>query len=301
MTRRAPLTAFVVAVTCAALAPAAHAFNCTRVGSDGPSLFWRERRVVLQRSGAGHEVDAAQIDGVMQRAADTWTAIDCSDVEETVGAPTTDPLAGFDWAAGAGSPKNHNIVVFRDDDPQDPIDAWEHELGALAITTVTFESNEGRLLDADVEVNDAGFSFTACDPADCQPQFDLENTLTHEFGHVLGLDHTDVAEATMFPSAPEGDLSKRSLAEDDIDAVCTIYPAGADIGECYGVARSAPPRVRFSPTFCGQGPASAPIAACWGLLAVIRFRRNRAIARRAHPRSCRLDDDDVRLADLPGR
>jgi hypothetical protein len=31
----------------------------------------------------------------------------------------------------------------------------------------------------------------------------------------------------MYADSPEGETSKRTLEADDIDAVCTIYPAGA--------------------------------------------------------------------------
>ena len=238
---RAVVVGVVVAVVVGA-ATDARAFQCTRAGDLGPSLFWPKRVVTLQRSGEGQEVKASDIERVMQTAAQTWSDIDCSDVVEQVGLPTDDRVVGFDWAAGTGSPANHNIVLFRNDDPADPLDTWTHDLGAIAITTVTFESNEGRLLDADVELNDANFAFTACDA--CDIHFDLENTLTHELGHVLGLDHSTDGEATMFPSAPEADTSKRSLGDDDIAAICTVYPADdATAGNCYPESpRAKPPR-----------------------------------------------------------
>ncbi|HEY4224054.1 MAG TPA: matrixin family metalloprotease, partial [Myxococcota bacterium] len=174
-----------------------------------------------------------------------------------------------------------------------PLDAWLHDTDALAITTVTFESNQGRLLDADVEVNDATFAFSACDPDQCQVQYDLQNTLTHEFGHVLGLDHTTVADATMFPSAPEGDTSKRDLSDDDIQAILLIYPAGQPAGECYdGVTRVDPPHVRFTPTICGAGGSAAPVLGLSVLLTLF--------ARRRRGFSANLVDVDVGPADLPG-
>src|SRR5204862_6586571 len=80
---------------------------------------------------------------------------------------------------------------------------------------------------------------------------DLQNTLTHEFGHLLGLDHNcygsadrsrgidqnghavpdcnrappAVQEATMYASVMRGDVARRDLSADDIDGVCAIYPA----------------------------------------------------------------------------
>jgi hypothetical protein len=273
---RAVVAVVVVVASVSAAAPAA-AFKCTRAGDTGPSLFWKERAVTLQRSGVGHEVGASDIERVIQASAAAWTNIDCSDVTESLGGSTDDRVVGFDWSTGVGSPTNHNIVVFRNDNANDPLDQWQHDLGAIAITTVTFETNEGRLLDADVEVNDAGFDFTATDQCNGS-QMDLQNTLTHEFGHVLGLDHTTVADATMFPSAPACDTSKRTLADDDIQAICTIYPAGQPIGNCFPDApRAAPPSVRFEPTLCGAAGSASSLAVFALVLLVRNATRHRRI------------------------
>ncbi|MBI1948098.1 MAG: matrixin family metalloprotease [Deltaproteobacteria bacterium] len=271
------------------------AFVCTRAGDDGPSIAWDEREVVLRRSGASAELDADDIEAVLERAASTWgRAGDCTDISPRLGAPTDSRLIGFDWAAGTGSPDNENIVVFRNDEEGDELDAWVHAMGALAITTVTWESHSGQLLDADIEVNDSRFHFTACDPGDCAVDFDLENTITHELGHVLGLDHSADATATMYASAPRADLSKRDLASDDVDGICAIYPSGEPMGECYGVERDEPPDVRFSPTLCEGGSTSS---SCMLVLALVALRPGR---RRRAPGSARLSYADVGVADLPG-
>lgn len=280
------------AILVAALLPV---FVCTRAGDTGPSIAWDEREVTLRRSGGAAELEEGDIAAVLARSATTWTAAGgCTDVEVVVGEPTDSRVVGFDWAAGAGSPDNENIVIFRNDTEGEELDTWVHAIGALAITTVTYETHEGRLLDADIEVNDTRFYFTACDPGGCAIDFDLENTLTHELGHVLGLDHSADTTATMFASAPRADLSKRDLAADDINAICTVYPDGELSGECYGVPREAPPDVRFSPTLCSAGSlgSSLPILL---LLAGVRSGR-----RRGGARSARLGGADVGVADLPG-
>ena len=235
----------------------AHAFLCTRTPNFGPSVAWPTRSVVLHRSGRGTEVDETGIDGALRLAVDAWTGVPCSDLVIDVGAPTTEALVGFDWHAGSGSPQNENIVVFRNDRVDDPLDAWVHTLGAIAITTVTFDTSTGTLVDADIEMNDTAFDFTSCDPEEpgCLVAFDVANTLTHEVGHVAGLDHpppTDpgATEATMFASAPRGDTAKRTLATDDEDGLCQVYPAGQSApGECYGVAPTAS-IVRFEQSGC---------------------------------------------------
>lgn len=58
-------------------------------------------------------------------------------------------------------------------------------------------------------------------------QFDIRGVGVHEFGHALGLDHSAVSGATMFPSVGAGDLSPRTLAADDIAGVQSIYGVAA--------------------------------------------------------------------------
>jgi Matrixin len=135
---------------------------------------------------------------------------------------------------------------------------WFHDTstgtgGILALTTATFVVSTGEILDADMELNGwnglgtaaptaTGFYFTCASPgtATCTQayggsnciEFDVGNTVTHEAGHMLGLDHVCVTpgnsschpEATMAPTAAPGDTDKRTLAADDIEGVCTIYP-----------------------------------------------------------------------------
>ena len=54
----------------------------------------------------------------------------------------------------------------------------------------------------------------------------MENVGTHEVGHVVGLGHLEDANAmaTMYPSAPKGEIKKRSLTTGDRDGANDIYP-----------------------------------------------------------------------------
>jgi MYXO-CTERM domain-containing protein len=248
----------------AASTPAA-AFVCTRTPNLGPSVFWQDRNVVVRPHGGGYEVAAGDLVRVLSRGTTAWSAVDCSDLTMSVGETTVQATIGFNWHAGGGDAINQNVVLFRNDTPGDELDQWAHTLGALAITTVTFDSRSGRLVDADIEINDTSFTFTTCDldEASCRVVYDLENTLTHELGHVLGLDHPPSGdpgafEATMFASTSEGAIDKRDLADDDIAGVCTIYAAGVgDAGECYGVERPAPATTQITQTCASGGPGWA--------------------------------------------
>ncbi len=54
-------------------------------------------------------------------------------------------------------------------------------------------------------------------------EVDLESVTTHEVGHLLGLDHSNLNRATMF-YAYTGGTSARILHDDDVQGVCALYP-----------------------------------------------------------------------------
>jgi hypothetical protein len=52
---------------------------------------------------------------------------------------------------------------------------------------------------------------------------DLENVVTHEAGHFLGLGHSTVQNSTMVANAGLGETTNRSLEVDDEMGICSIY------------------------------------------------------------------------------
>lgn len=54
--------------------------------------------------------------------------------------------------------------------------------------------------------------------------YDIQNVMTHEFGHMLGLDEEPRYSAvTMYPYADYGETSKRTLEQDDLNGFHQIY------------------------------------------------------------------------------
>ncbi len=122
----------------------------------------------------------------------------------------------------------------------------------VAVTVLTYDRNSGEIRDTDVLLDDWSHDFCIA-PACKADQYDLQSTLTHEFGHVLGLDHTMDPEATMFAGADPGELKKRTLAVDDTSGVCTAYRT-----TCTSCADTAP-----------TGCQTRPVSSSWGLLLLL--------------------------------
>lgn len=101
---------------------------------------------------------------------------------------------------------------------------WPHGTtgDTLALTTITFRADDGRILDADTEINrDVPWSVARPLPSN---DYDLDTAMLHEAGHFLGLAHSATADAAMFASYTVG-TSRARLDDDDLRGMCAIYPS----------------------------------------------------------------------------
>jgi hypothetical protein len=199
----------------------------------------------------------------------------CTDLAFTYGGPTGSIQAGADasehlivfrqgWCSE--NPDALNAPCFSTATCGNEFDCFDDQgmLGrsTLALTSVSYLT-DGTIIDSDTELVDwdgeagpvsdnASGIYVTCIGAGTPPQctsygqagcayFDLQDTLTHELGHFLGLAHPcgsgsgspEIActpgvydDLTMFPFEAPGETKKRTLAADDIEGVCTLYPRG---------------------------------------------------------------------------
>ena len=271
--------------------------------SSGKMFQWPQTCVLL--TAYPQDLDAMMTTeetlGAIDAAAATWSKEGdaCTYLEITVQS-STDPTPR---ATNDGA----NSVIFRTSnwcklEPNGACDpAVPYDPAALALTSVSASTSTGTIRDADIEIN--AFRFDWADLVSHpelrgggQPFHDLQNAATHEMGHLIGLDHTcyldppapldqngnpipdcadaspDVLATTMFPSANPGDIDKRTLAPDDQQAVCEIYPAAQDPKTCM------PAEKMSSGCSCAMGAARSG-GGWWlgaaALLLVARPRRRR--------------------------
>lgn len=98
---------------------------------------------------------------------------------------------------------------------------WELDPDFLAITLVTYDATTGVIWDADVVLNADDHEFGVGELG--AGQFDATSVLTHEVGHLVGLGHSEVQEATMYATSLPGQTSRRSLEADDEQGLLALY------------------------------------------------------------------------------
>jgi Matrixin len=104
-----------------------------------------------------------------------------------------------------------NLVLFR------------NAANGSAIATTYWWSTPSQIIDADIVFWDGGFTFFA-GTSGCTGGFYIEDIAAHEFGHALGLGHSTVSGATMYPSVSSCNTGNRTLDADDISGVRALYP-----------------------------------------------------------------------------
>jgi len=256
------LAGAIAAVMVMALsAPPALAYKRS-INSGGVCIYWATRghTFYIDSRGTPDVAGPAAFDAIRHSFA-AWSGPTCSDLFFQDLGLSNDRRVGY-----FPGEFNRNLVLFRTANchnsvevvpPGDPCiaagscgnqyDCWNHDDSVIATTTTTSNRYTGQINDTDIELNDSPasdgtrFRFSTADSPACSAtaqtdcvSIDIQNTVTHEAGHSIGLDHSLDPVATMYATAPLGETSKRKLHQDDTDAVCAIYPKGLPTATCLG-------------------------------------------------------------------
>ena len=95
---------------------------------------------------------------------------------------------------------------------------WAFDSTLAAATFRFYDTNNGRLLDADIVFNGESYAWAVGGSS-----FDIENSATHEIGHLCGLGHSTDREATMYGKTYASETKKRSLESDDVAGLDALY------------------------------------------------------------------------------
>jgi len=235
------------------------------VTDSGIPVFWRNPCITMHfYLGAPPPLlTADQYLAAATQAAALWSypSLECTDIRLSI-------VAQAEAAADIGYDRK-NVLVFRQDTwcrhPPPPQDAASPEApcysrSALAVTTIFRNGKTGELLDTDIEFNAVYYSWidlVAHPEIANSMTADFQYALTHELGHVIGLDHTcylaghsairlkddtgaleedcksptlssAAADSIMFPTVSQLDVTgverKRVLTPDDARGACGIHP-----------------------------------------------------------------------------
>ena len=229
----------------------AHAYS-VKQNEAGDPLRWAEGSLDYWINPANNQgVSAEQLRFMTDSAAFSWSSVP----EVTLNFK----YMGETDTATADYTDGRNTVYFEDEWPEE----WDPSFLAL---TFTWSVEGGEIIAFDLAINEDDFDYSANGRGQTN---DLMNMLTHEFGHVIGLSHSEVADATMYYKASSGETEKRNLALDDEEGARYLY---GDLLAARAGCATASARDASAPGLAGLGSAALALGAAIGL----RSRRRRA-------------------------
>ena len=163
-------------------------------------------------------ISSSAVVNEVRSAFGNWTGITTSSMSFVYDNTTTPPQY-------ASASDNINVVTFTDD-------KFPFSPGILAVTAKTLKiganDNVAQIIDADIVfnpyfVNNSTYDFGIADNPSYHGFFDIQSVTTHEIGHILGLLHSGVYNATMWFEVGPG-TTDRSLEQDDKSWLSYRYP-----------------------------------------------------------------------------
>lgn len=230
MAKRAKFTSIFIALLIFSITAIAGASQFGEPGKT-PELRWKKVTIPVAFSNSLLKPNPAirpdsDIQGAIRRSLDAWEAV--ANVEFQV--VWTDKSS----VSPAGNAGDGTSLITIAQTPENLL-IFGGETDDISARTRVFFNRRSEISEADIVFNP--YQQFSTDGA--IGTFDFESTLTHELGHVLGLEHSFVAGATMNEHQGKNgvfnlsNFSPRTLSEDDIANVRALYGA-KDADDCCG-------------------------------------------------------------------
>jgi hypothetical protein len=238
--------------------------DCPRSGAP---ISWPSLPIPYRFHGRAPErLDRDEARGSIRLAFARWTEVVCPNGRRTSLRFREDPEMPAAQARG----KEPFGIYFRDD-------GWPHDdvNETLALTTQLFHDRSGEVQYSDIEINSGQHEFALRDK---DKGTDLEAVITHEVGHYIGLAHSPERESIMAPQYCQDEMRcsrtkelARDLGEDDIAAVCALYPPDGATASASSDPKGC--AITSSPASHSGGAAFAVLAL--GAVAILSARSRR--------------------------
>jgi hypothetical protein len=208
-----------IVIALIALAAAISSYGSSLESRDSTGILdhrWLRRPIIISLSTslaappANFKPDS-DIAGAVRRALQSWmSAADIQFLETTSTIDTISPANAGDGV---------NLITIS------PANAAVFGLSQSPGQTRVFYDSGGAIIEADIALNPNSRFSTDGTPG----TYDLESTLAHELGHLLGLEHSAVIGATMQPRQAKNGVyglpafTQRSLSEEDSAGARALY------------------------------------------------------------------------------
>jgi len=170
-----------------------------RIVINGRVLAWSSPSIAWNLHVAGSaDVDDGSHEAAIRAAFSSWDSVGGSQIQFT---------QGPDVASGPGGP-THAVMW----DENGETGYFPPNSGIVALTPISYDTGSGAILDADVIFNGVDYDWSTTGAEDT---FDVQDVLTHEIGHFIGLDHSPTASGSMWPYVSPTQWLHRSLSLDD--------------------------------------------------------------------------------------